>query len=227
MSKRHIYYSNNTSIKDTIDEYKLILNHRYGLPSNRYIGVMPKIKNVKFHDPATIVFWGDGTKTVVKCGNDDIFDPEKGLAMAIAKRAFSNRGNYYNEIRKWTEEDLEKNSVKKRETNNSKSLYYIFAHDTYDVLQWIRIPYHDGLLNGYFDNDSMQWIYAPDDDFVKYDSVISSNNDQQHIVTLIKNIFELRLSEHTHKNITVDVQIRTTYDDPACPYLYTVSLAHY
>lgn len=59
------------------------------------------IKNVIFNDPATIVFWHDGTKTVVKCDETDIFDPEKGLAMAIAKKSLGNQGNYYNEIRKW------------------------------------------------------------------------------------------------------------------------------
>lgn len=46
------------------------------------------IKKVIFNDPATIVFWADGTKTVVKCADFDIFDPEKGLAMAIRKRVY-------------------------------------------------------------------------------------------------------------------------------------------
>lgn len=35
--------------------------------------------------PATIVFWRDGTKTVVKCHDED-YDPEKGLAMALARK---------------------------------------------------------------------------------------------------------------------------------------------
>ena len=61
------------------------------------------IKNVIFNPPATIVFWGDNTKTVVKAGENDIFDPEKGLAMAITKKALGNEGNYYNVIRKWVE----------------------------------------------------------------------------------------------------------------------------
>ena len=60
-----------------------------------------KIKKVIFNDPATIVFWEDGTKTVVKCSQNDIFDPEKGLAMAIAKRTLGDQGNYYNEFKKW------------------------------------------------------------------------------------------------------------------------------
>lgn len=49
------------------------------------------IKKVIFNDPATIVFWADGTKTVVKCADFDIFDPEKGLAMAICKRVYGER----------------------------------------------------------------------------------------------------------------------------------------
>jgi hypothetical protein len=58
------------------------------------------IKNVIFNNPATIVIWGDDTKTVVKCANED-YDPEKGLAMAIAKKVFGNEGNYYNVFKKW------------------------------------------------------------------------------------------------------------------------------
>lgn len=56
---------------------------------------LPKINKVIFNDPATIVFWKDGTKTVVKCGEKDTFDKEKGLAMAITKKAFGNKYDYY------------------------------------------------------------------------------------------------------------------------------------
>lgn len=44
------------------------------------------IKEVIFHDPATIVYWGDGTKTVVKCMEDDVYNPEFGMAMCMLKR---------------------------------------------------------------------------------------------------------------------------------------------
>ena len=65
-----------------------------------------KIEKVIFNDPATIVFWKDGTKTVVKASNEE-FDPEKGLAMAIAKKALGNNGNYFNEFKKWLTEEEE------------------------------------------------------------------------------------------------------------------------
>ena len=67
----------------------------------------PSIKKVIFNYPATIVLWSDGTKTVVKCQDGDIYDPEKGLAMAISKKALGNKGNYCNEFKKWLPEDEE------------------------------------------------------------------------------------------------------------------------
>lgn len=63
-----------------------------------------KIKNVIFNDPATIVLWSDGTKTVVKCGENDFYDPEKGLAMAVAKKYLGtnkSHSNYMDEFKKW------------------------------------------------------------------------------------------------------------------------------
>lgn len=58
------------------------------------------IDRVMFNAPATIVFWKDKTKTVVRAQKGDKFDPEKGLAMAFAKRALGDKGNYYNVFRK-------------------------------------------------------------------------------------------------------------------------------
>ena len=60
------------------------------------------IEKVIFNPPATIVLWADGTKTVVKCqDNEAFFDPEKGLAMAFMKKMFGNKGAYYNTVGKW------------------------------------------------------------------------------------------------------------------------------
>lgn len=59
------------------------------------------IEKVIFNPKATIVFWSDHTKTIVKVGEDDKRDDEKGLAMAISKKFLGNKGNYYNEFRKW------------------------------------------------------------------------------------------------------------------------------
>ena len=59
------------------------------------------IKKVIFNGKATIVYWEDGTKTVVKLQGLEWYDPEKGLAMAIAKKALGNKGSYYEIFKKW------------------------------------------------------------------------------------------------------------------------------
>ena len=46
------------------------------------------IKQVIFNGPATIVYWKDGSKTVVKCQEGAVNDPEKGFAMAVARHYF-------------------------------------------------------------------------------------------------------------------------------------------
>lgn len=61
---------------------------------------MYSISDVIFNDPATIVIWGDGSKTVVKAENE-AFDPEKGLAMAISKKMFGNKYDYYEVFKKY------------------------------------------------------------------------------------------------------------------------------
>lgn len=45
-----------------------------------------EIDHVVFNDPATIVFWKDGTKTVTKCHAGDTFNKETGLAMCIIRK---------------------------------------------------------------------------------------------------------------------------------------------
>lgn len=72
--------------------------------------VIPKIKDVIYNDPATIIFWEDGTKTVVKCKNEK-FDPEKGLAMAFSKKILGNKGNYYNVFKKWLPDEKPNTTV--------------------------------------------------------------------------------------------------------------------
>ena len=98
-----------------IKPYDLSTFYRTGLFKNmeRRINEMknnyhvPQIKDVIYNDPATIVLWMDGTKTVVKCSDYDIYDPEKGLAMAIAKKTLGNQSNYYETFKRWLPEEDE------------------------------------------------------------------------------------------------------------------------
>lgn len=78
---------------------KNAINSVYGLSRRIFEGL--QITRVIFNNPATIVFWSDGTKTVVKAQLDETYDPEKGLAMAITKKSLGNGGNYYNTLKTW------------------------------------------------------------------------------------------------------------------------------
>lgn len=70
------------------------------------------IRKVIFNDPATAV--EDDTKTVVKCGPNDIFDKEKGLAMAIVKKMAGNDSRFHKIFKKWCKPD---------ETNEDAGVY--------------------------------------------------------------------------------------------------------
>ena len=115
--------------------------HLLSIDYRKLEGKKFKIKKVIFNDPATIVLWEDGTKTVVKAQNEDEFDSEKGLAMAISKKALGNKGNYCNEIKKWTE-------PYEAEVSEIKAFWEFFTKPVgpnpielaYDALQSIQYP---------------------------------------------------------------------------------------
>jgi len=54
---------------------------------------IPEIKQVIYNNPATIIIWKDGSKTVVKTHNEE-FSEENGFAMAYLKKIFGGRNQY-------------------------------------------------------------------------------------------------------------------------------------
>lgn len=73
--------------------FTVTLNGLYLKPS------IPEIEKVIFNDPATIVFWKDGTKTVVKVKPGEKFDKWTGLAMASMKKIHGKE--FHSFFRKW------------------------------------------------------------------------------------------------------------------------------
>jgi len=86
--------------KKDIEYNKFYVNtgSRNGKMEDMLTLVVPEIKRVIFNGPATIVFWNDNTKTVVKCMEGEEFDEEKGIAMAFMKKLYGK--GYMNKIRK-------------------------------------------------------------------------------------------------------------------------------
>ena len=88
------------------------------------------IEKVIFNDPATIVIWKDGTKTVVKVQDDEMFDPYIGLAMCISKKAMGNKGSYMNVFKKWCDPwyEEEYNNIGTPVNDLIMSLAGVFVH---------------------------------------------------------------------------------------------------
>lgn len=108
-----------------IDNYLKYKNNEYKKEVAKKT-IIPKIKDVIYNYPATIVFWEDGTKTVVKCKNEK-FDPEKGLAMAFSKKMLGNKGNYYEVFKKW---------LPKEEKSESADIIYVKVPGNHIVIDF-------------------------------------------------------------------------------------------
>lgn len=99
--------------------------------ANIYNGV-PEITKVVFNNPATIILWADGTKTVVKCQGDDAYSKETGLALCIAKKALGNKGNFNEVFKKWIPEEDVEVTVLPVTSVRTKSFYNAF--DLRDII---------------------------------------------------------------------------------------------
>ena len=82
------------------------------------------IDHVIYNNPATIVFWSDGTKTVSKTHGEDEYNPEIGLILCVLKKVHGST-NTRNLLHQWvTEDSYTKNTivsvsdVRKKEKNN-------------------------------------------------------------------------------------------------------------
>lgn len=80
------------------------------------------IKKVIFSGPCTIILWNDGTKTIVRCGPDDEFDKEKGIAMCILKKMFGSS----HQMSKWMKEQI---GEEEEEEQGFKLPPFFFADD--------------------------------------------------------------------------------------------------
>ena len=69
------------------------------------------VSKIIFNPPATIVFWEDGTKTVVKCAAEDEFNEYYGLLAALGKKVYESNS----QIKKLIDKKAEWHENKKGE----------------------------------------------------------------------------------------------------------------
>lgn len=71
-------------------------------PSKKSI---PEIKNIIFNNPATIVFWEDNTKTVVKCMSGYEYDEYAGFMAAVCKKLFGSSSAVQKIVKQYMNEE--------------------------------------------------------------------------------------------------------------------------
>lgn len=107
------------------DAYGYYRKYVKGVESSMMYKQMPIIDRVILNDPAVIVLWSDGTKTIAMRTSDDTFDPEVGLAMAISRKYYEilgfpyPRGAFKAQIRN---ADDRSDSVRKKRARKQKLL---------------------------------------------------------------------------------------------------------
>ena len=79
---------NTSPMKCTINKEYLTQVYLNNNGTEIKMNLVPPIKDVIFNDPATIVFFEDGTKTVVKTMEGQEFDPDYGFMACLVKRAY-------------------------------------------------------------------------------------------------------------------------------------------
>lgn len=97
------------------------------------------ITKVIFNPPATIVFWSDNTKTVVKCCHDENFDEEKGIAMAVVKKfcyeCDGGKNSYYNGIKYWLDKAERPYTGAPKSTNDVNKMFYNWGRSVQQAMK--------------------------------------------------------------------------------------------
>lgn len=92
--------------KELADEARKILKQEVPLPGHsgrypwgEYEKRIPKVARIFYDDVATVVFWTDGTKTVVKCPEGTPYDEYSAFCAALAKKIYGNNSKLQREIK--------------------------------------------------------------------------------------------------------------------------------
>lgn len=122
-------------------------------PTAKVVSLVPK--QVIFNPPATIVYWQDGDKTVVRCNNEE-FSEESGFAMACMRKIYGTRANFKAQFKNAYRPQEKKSAVKKNDAvsvENQQS----GKRDTVNVRKnSSKVPSLDMLLKELAGDDSME-----------------------------------------------------------------------
>ena len=87
-------------MEDEIIKLINFIDRTYKLFNLPYNKSLPKPKKVIYNNPATIILWTDGTKTISKCDKDDTFSKEAGFMTCMLKKIYGNPVIFSSEYKK-------------------------------------------------------------------------------------------------------------------------------
>lgn len=110
------------------------------------VDLFSKIEKIIFNNPATIVIFNDGTKSVAKCNDNDAYDPFKGYLTALIKHILPSDYNLVKLLKNEKYRDLYFDSGYNKNANDC----YTTLYERYDLdSSKICAKIYRGCLNDY------------------------------------------------------------------------------
>lgn len=123
-------------------------------PTAKVVSLVPK--QVIFNPPATIVYWQDGDKTVVRCNNEE-FSEESGFAMACMRKIYGTRANFKAQFKNAYRPQEKKSTVKQKDNAVPVEAQRSGKKDTVNIRKnSSKVPSLDMLLKELAGDDSME-----------------------------------------------------------------------
>ena len=134
-------YSHN----DKFDDYYFVIEEPHQWDPFKITEKLPGIKKIIENNPATVILWEDGTKTMAKCQDGDVFDFEKGVLICSLKKLIGNKAT--NELLNQMEKEKTNISAKKQKQKNCITCQYEkINYDSYPCDACLRRYWRDGSL---------------------------------------------------------------------------------
>ena len=116
-----------------------------------------EVDRIIFNPPATIVFWKDGSKTVVKCHGDQTFNPYYGFCAALAKHIYKSNSAVNRMVDKYVSEMTHDSLVKysdsyMKDNKKTNGNGYVGVITNEDKSQTVNSLQYDHNLGRYCEN---------------------------------------------------------------------------
>lgn len=138
------------------------------------------VTDVIYNDPATVVYWSDNTRTVVKCQPDDTYDPKTGFLLALCKKVCGNTGKYNDLLRECIPEYGEKEAQTDPSIDQMRIRLSRFCRDRICYSCPLGKPGFQCGRGYYFDTPANDSGYMTDESIVKHYKAMKGEHNHGH-----------------------------------------------